>query len=59
MVCSMTNTIRPYFFENGSIKKEIYKRMLWHYVFPWLRTYPEDMAFQQNGATPYDFVAVQ
>ena len=50
---SKNEVIGPYFFENGNVTGDSYKRMLRYYLFPKLRNYPENMIFQQDGAPPH------
>ena len=52
-VVSKTDIIGPYFFEDGTVTGERYKRMLRYFFFPKLRDYPEDMLFQQDGASSH------
>ena len=42
-----------YFFENENVTGSTYKRTLRYFLFLKLRGYPEDMIFQQDGASPH------
>jgi len=47
---SVKEIIGPYFFEDGTVTGERYKRMLRYFAFPRLRDYPETTIFQQDVA---------
>ena len=48
---SQNEIIGPYFFENEYVTGSMYKRMRRYFLFPKLQNYPENMIFQQNGAS--------
>ena len=56
---SKRGIIGPYFFDDGSITGERYKRMLGYFFIPKLADYPGDIKFQQDGAPPHYAVSVR
>lgn len=56
---SENEVIGPYFFDDGSVTGDRYKRMLRYYLFPKLSNYPSDMIFQQDGAPPHYAIPVR
>lgn len=50
---SRREIIGPYFFENENVTGATYKRLLRYFLFPKLRDYPENLIFQQDGASPH------
>jgi len=53
--CAMSRheVIGPYFFENGNVTGNSYKKMLRYFFFPKVRDYPDNWLFQQDGAPPH------
>ena len=50
---SKNEILEHYFFDNENAIGGTYKRILRHFLFLRLQEYPEDMIFQQDGATPH------
>jgi len=48
---SKTEVIGPYFFDDGTVTGDRYKRMLQYYLFLKLANYSSNMIFQQDGAS--------
>ena len=56
---SKTEIFGTYFFQDGTVTRERYKRMLRYYLFPKLNDYPHDMLFQQDGAPSHYAVVIR